>query len=126
MNTETYRWPAQTPTKKTGGSLRKFRKGRFIKGPIPVDWLIAAGSLPGKAFLVGVMLWYRAGVTKSSEVWCPMGLLTRQFGLSRFSIYRALQALSRHGLISLNQHPGRCAVCQLVPTGKAETDRTGL
>ena len=33
------------------------KKGHFLKGPIPMPWLIVAGNLPGKALHVGIALW---------------------------------------------------------------------
>ena len=40
---------------------------KFLKGPIPLYWLIAASKLPGKALAVGVVIWFRAGLEKSHQ-----------------------------------------------------------
>jgi hypothetical protein len=31
--------------------------GRFLKGPVPWPWIVAAAALPGSALIVGLSLW---------------------------------------------------------------------
>src|SRR6266850_7089226 len=42
--------------------------GRFLKGPVPWSWIVAAAALPGKALIVGLSLWRLAGALKSRTV----------------------------------------------------------
>src|SRR5215813_6120561 len=42
--------------------------GRFLKGPVPWWWIVAAAALPGKALIVGLSLWRLAGALKSRTV----------------------------------------------------------
>ena len=58
---------------------KKSRKPRlndnFLKGPIPIAWLMKASALPGKASQIGVALWYLSGLRKNSTVILANGLL---------------------------------------------------
>ena len=51
--------------------------GNFLKGPIPIGWLMKASALPGKASQIGVVLWYLSGLRKNSTVVLANGLLER-------------------------------------------------
>lgn len=83
------------------------RKQEFIKGPIPLSWLTRAARLPGKyPLLVGLALWFMAGVRTCREIKLTRGLLTR-FGIKRKSGYAALRALEAEGLIQVTRLRGR-------------------
>jgi hypothetical protein len=75
---------------------RKPRKprftGNFLKGPIPIAWLMEASALPGKAFQTGIVLWYLCGLRKKETVILANELL-EQFHISRQAKYRCLKAL---------------------------------
>ena len=48
------------------GTHREWRKtDRYIKGPVPLDWVTRANALPGKAGAVGIALWFLVGVKNS-------------------------------------------------------------
>ena len=87
--------------------LPKHRPGeQFLKGPIPLDWLEKAALLPSKAFLVGIILWYLAGIKKQRTI--PISnSITKRFGIGRSTKYRALKALECAGLVSICHQPGR-------------------
>jgi len=55
-------------SKRTNAFPRQYSPGRFLKGPIPLDWIIAAAKLPGKALHVGIALWFLAGLKRSRTV----------------------------------------------------------
>src|SRR5271166_241433 len=74
--------------------------GNFVKGPIPTEWLQKASALPGKAFQMGVVIWYLFGLRKDSTVTLANGLL-EQFHISRKAKYRGLRALEAAGLIAV-------------------------
>ena len=80
--------------------------GKFLKGPIPWPWLSQAGRLQGHALHVGIALWFLAGLKKVGTVTLSSSVL-EDLGVSRFSGYRALQALESAGLISVDRHTGR-------------------
>jgi hypothetical protein len=78
----------------------------FIGGPLPLAWMTTAGLLPGKSLHVGLVLWYLAGLTKSTSVRLGAKPLER-FGVSRDAKYEALRRLESAGLISVKQQPGQ-------------------
>ena len=88
------------------------RQGKFLKGPIPLDWLQCAGQLSGKALHVGIVLWFLSGVQKSLEVKFSYSLAT-EFGLKRHSAYRALKALEQRGLIKIWRGIGKSPIVRL-------------
>ena len=91
----------------------KRRKGKFLKGPIPLDWLQGAGHLPGKALHVGIVLRYLSGVERSSEVKFSYSL-AEKFGVKRHAAYRALKALEQTGLIKILRGKGKSPRVQLL------------
>jgi hypothetical protein len=93
------RSPEIRPPRPVGGE-------HFLRGPVPLPWLERAGQCPGKSLHVGIVLWYRAGLTRRREI--PLGRpdLAR-FGVSRFAASRALLAMEHAGLITVIRLAGR-------------------
>jgi hypothetical protein len=96
---------------------------KFLKGPIPLSWLTDAARLPGKALHLAVELWFQAGLTKSPKVKLSMKRLS-QFGVTRYSAYRALNSLEAAGLVSVARHRGRLSRVTLLEgtTEKVQAD----
>jgi len=71
---------------------------KFIKGPLPFDWISRANALPGKTGPVGVALWFLVGVQGSRKV-----KVTREVeqlaGCGRKAVSSALRALVNAGLV---------------------------
>ena len=44
---------------------RPMKGEHFLKGPVPLRWLVSAARLPGKSLHAGIALWYVAGLTRS-------------------------------------------------------------
>ena len=107
MDVEQFRIP--TPISQ---GLRKRKQGKFLKGPIPLDWLQGAGQLPGKALHVGIVLQFLSGVKRSSEVQFSYSL-AEEFGVKRHSAYRALKALEQRGLIKIRRGIGKNPIVRL-------------
>ncbi len=80
----------------------------------PLTWIQRAGALRGKALATGVAIWYRSGLEKSPRVRLPASIL-REFGVGRYSGYRALRALESAGLVKVERHRGRCPVVEIIP-----------
>ena len=79
---------------------------KFLKGPVPWDWIAEASNLPGKALHVGLALWRLSGVLKSPTV--RLGNSEVQaLGVNRSAKSRALLALKSAGLIRISQKIGR-------------------
>ncbi len=47
---------------------RHKRGAKFFMGPIPLSWLAKAGRQPGRALHVAVVLWFKAGLSRTGEV----------------------------------------------------------
>lgn len=91
---------------------RTAKRGRFIRGPIPLDWIATACNLPGKAGTVGLALWFWSGLAKSDTVRISHADL-RKLGVSRHAANRALHALERAQLVTVMRKPGRCPVATI-------------
>ena len=90
-------------------------KGKFLKGPIPLDWIETASKLSGKALSVGIAIWFLSGVTKSNVVKLSSSLL-RRMGVKRTTGYRALRNLETAGLVSVVRHKGRNPIVAIIET----------
>ena len=99
--------PQQQPHRNTG-------RGWFLKGPIPLAWLMSAARLPGRALHIGVLLWFRAGLTRSKSVKLS-GQHARLFDIDRHAKARALHQLERARLVSVYRARGRSPVVTILP-----------
>lgn len=79
----------------------------YLGGPIPFRWLQPAAKLPGKTFLVAVLLWHRVQVQRCRTAIRTSRALFEAFGVSRQAAYRAYSALERAGLISVIREAGK-------------------
>jgi hypothetical protein len=94
--------------------------GNFVKGPIPTEWLQKASALPGKAFQMGVVIWYLYGLRKDTTVTLGNGLL-EQFHISRKARYRCLKALEGAGLIAVEYRKDHNPRVTIIAVGLEET-----
>ena len=78
---------------------------RFIKGPIPLDWISWANALPGKAGAVGLALWFLVGL-KASRAVKLTGEIQQIASCERKAVYAALASLEAARLISVERRPG--------------------
>ena len=88
---------------------------KFIKGPIPFDWLQSANSLPGKAGHVGVALWFLSGVKQSKIVKVTSEAETLA-GCVRQTFAKGLSELEKAGLISVRRNPGQKPTVEILQT----------
>jgi len=79
--------------------------GRYIKGPIPLDWIICAAQLGGKTVNLALALWYLKGLQRSDTVILTHKML-REFGVSVNTSYRLLERMEGSGLVRIKQQPG--------------------
>jgi len=94
------------------------RSGQFIYGPIYLEPMRIASNLPGKALAVWLLILFWSGVERTSQdIPIRPGTIER-FGISRQSSYRALAALERAGLISVDRQRGRAALVTIRDAGK--------
>jgi hypothetical protein len=78
----------------------------FLKGPIPMAWLKAAAELPGKAFQLGVAIWWLRPMSKGENFKLTQKALD-YVGISRDATYDALKRLEARELIRVQRSPGR-------------------
>lgn len=81
------------------------RKRRFIRGPIPADWIERAARLPGKALHVALMIRYLDGFEQTGTVKLRPSVRDA-YGIDRFSCARALGHLETAGLITVRRKRG--------------------
>ena len=81
--------------------------GHFVKGPIPLAWMLAAADLGPSPTKVATLIWYAAGlwgsyygISLQPRFWAP-------HIPSRSTFYRALDSLERAGLIAVTRARGR-------------------
>jgi len=121
INPEEFRLP-QSRLQNVKTRVPRHRKGeRFLRGPIPWYWLQLAMRLPGKAFHVGIGLWFLAGLEKSGRVTCSASRL----GLPRKTASRGLVALETAGLVKVERAAGRSPRVTILEPGPLDPERPG-
>jgi hypothetical protein len=86
---------------------------KFIKGPIPWNWITRAGCLPGKALQVAVTIWFLAGIKRTGTIQLSNKCL-RDIGVNRYSKNRALKSLEINRLVAVERHKGRSPVVTIL------------
>ena len=112
---------AQNEKRKTAESnpLPKHKQGeRFVRGPIPCDWLHRALACGGKSGNLALALWWLAGMQRCNPI-----RLTRQvardFNISPRCVRRLLSKFERAGLVQVARKRGRGPqVVLLNPSGE--------
>ena len=90
------------------------KKKHFLKGPIPMPWLVVAANLPGKALHVGIALWFWSGIKKSEKFILPGNVIT-DLGVSRQTCNTQLKAMEKAGLLSIKARIGKKSQITLFP-----------
>jgi hypothetical protein len=80
--------------------------GKFLRGPVPWEWIEVAARLPGKALAAGLVIWKEAGCRNRRTVTVSLSVLIR-LGMSRNTARRAMQSLEKAGLVTIHRAPGR-------------------
>ena len=91
--------------------------GRFVKGPIPLDCVVRAAQLPGKALCLLLLIYYRTGASGTEWVTIPRRLLN-EAGINREAKRRALRQLKAAGMIHIKQTHGYQSQMRLSPVRK--------
>jgi hypothetical protein len=90
-------------------------RGRFLKGPVPMPWLAQAlhvGS--GSGLMVGNILWHLSGLKHHEKTILLSNVEVERWGISRQAKWRALGALERAGLITIERRRTRSPMVTLV------------
>ena len=104
----------------TGERLIKFSTSkappkRFLKGPIPWDWVEIASKLPGKALALGMLLWREAGMDGIGPVTITSAKAAA-LGIDRSAKSRAVADLERVGLVRVERRPRQNPLVTLIAT----------
>ena len=99
--------PTQVSPAKSSKPPRHRLKERFLRGPIPFDWLTTAANLSERSAVLrtSLLLWFQAGLKKARSVTLSKELLDG-WGLSRFAYYRAIEKLEAASLVTVNRQRG--------------------
>lgn len=96
-------------------SFPKLLPGRFVKGPIPLAWLSLAATCGRKGLHVALAVWYRVGITGSSQVKLSAGTLER-FSVDSRTANRILAQFEAAGLVTVERKPGRAPLVTVLAT----------
>ena len=78
-------------------------KGPFLRGPVPMTWLLIASEGGNSALCVGIILWHISGKRKGLLTFSVSNYALAKWGVDRKQKYRALRYLEKAGLISTKQ-----------------------
>lgn len=115
IDVEEFRIPDCLSTAKSQAPPGQVRKGRgckttepFIRGPLPLNWFARASKLPRKnAILVGLVLYYLAGLRRDNVGLVLAAKRCEVFGLGRKAVQRGLKDLERADLVRVTRQPGK-------------------
>jgi hypothetical protein len=98
---------------------RHGHRERFLRGPIPWNWLAVAMGLPGHALHVGVALWHQAYLAGGGADVAHSATAMQKWGVSRYAARRGLAALEEARLVAVDRHTGRKAIVTILPAPAA-------
>lgn len=114
--------PGRSLTPKRDKAPRHKAGDRFLRGPIPMDWLCAASKTSGhgSGFKVAIALWHLSGLNRQAKTVKLSGSVLREMGVERHAGYRGLDALETAGLVGVERRPGQSPVVTILSVGAAE------
>ena len=77
-------------------------RGKFIRGPLDVSWVVQASQLGVKALLVGLALWHIRGLRRA-DTFIVSNIMVQDWGILPDAKRRALRKLEVAGLIRVEQ-----------------------
>ena len=112
--------PAERVYTASSKGRRKRRADRFLKGPIPLNWIREHVQCPADRLLL--VLRAHGDMQRSSEIKVTADVL-RDAGITdRKAAYRAIKRLEVSGSLSVSRKPGRRPVIRLRVTVKCDDD----
>jgi hypothetical protein len=94
------------------------RRARFLRGPVPWEWICRAMTLGRGPLALGMVLWHLRGLKGSDTFRLPPSA-THCVG-DRKTVYRSLRMLERAGLVHVHRHQGRGPTVSLI--GRPQAD----
>jgi hypothetical protein len=79
---------------------------RYLRGPIPMRWIISAGELAGSSLLIGMVLWHFRSLRKNTELKIGIEDLSKFCNIHPDTVRRAINGLEDAGLISVERKIG--------------------
>jgi hypothetical protein len=108
--------PAERVDTASSAGRRKRRADRFLKGPIPLNWIREHVQCPADRLLL--VLRAHGDMRRSNEIKVTADVL-RDAGIAdRKAAYRAMKKLEISGSLSVSRKPGRRPVIRLAQTAK--------
>jgi len=92
---------------------RHERGERFVRGPVPYEWLRVALSVGGKAGNLSWAMWWLAGMERTNPIKLTRRVLS-DFNISPRSARRLLIAFERAGLVEVDRKRGRGPIVALI------------
>lgn len=105
LNDSNHREPPKRKPIREGGI--KYCKGKFVKGPLPIDWFQMAIRCGFAAFSVAFYLWYYRGLKRTPTFKIGIRELASLIGCSKNKARRGLLVLEKHKLITIERHDGQ-------------------
>ena len=99
----------------TGTLVASPKKGPFLRGPIPLEWLGVAAKLPGKTLNVAIALWWRHGMAKGKPFKLTKTALNA-LNVERDAASAGLARLEQAGLIRVERKPGQRPIISMLAT----------
>ena len=90
----------------TGKLVESPKAALFLRGPIRLEWLGCAASLPGKTLHVGIALCWLHGISKGKPFKLTQKAL-QTLNVERDATSSALTRLEQAGLIRVVRQPGQ-------------------
>ena len=94
------------------------KKEPFLRGPIPLGWVTAAASLPGKTINVALALWWRHGMAQGKPFKLTQTALTA-LNVERDAESRGIARLEQAGLIHVERKPGQRPLISLLDLSRS-------
>ena len=103
-----------------GKAPRHKGKERFLKGPIPWDWLCTAAAATGRGcgLQVALALWHLSGLHYGARTVKLSSKVLRELNVARHAGYRGLGALEDANLVSVVRKPGQQPVVTILPAAE--------
>lgn len=101
--------------------IPRHRKGeRFIRGPIPMEWVKAASNCGQRAEAVTMLLWHTVGWQKKNAISLTPRIL-RELNVHPKTAKRVLSRMADVGLVDVEFHRGRSPVVTILDYRPSET-----
>ena len=120
----TRRSEAKAATREADSLPRHERGSRFVRGPIPFDWLRVALAFGGKAGNLSWAMWWLAGMERTNPIKLTRRVLL-DFGISPRAARRLLIDFERAGLVAVDRKRGRGPIVVLLMPSPENADNQG-